>query len=50
MSTTEKREYITAQREEQAAIAAEERAASDPLLDFTNRHDAPASDGNFINY
>ena len=51
MDTTEKAAYNKAYREEQKAIAAEERAASDPMFDFTNRPDAPESpDNNFINY
>jgi hypothetical protein len=51
MSTTEKQAYAKAYREEQKALEAEERAASDPMLDFTNRPDAPEDpDGNFINY
>ena len=50
MSQSEKTAYIKEAREEKARIAAEERAASDPMFDFTNRPDAPASDGDFINY
>ena len=51
MDTTEKAAYNKAYREEQKAIAAEERAASDPMFDFTNRPDAPEpADDNFINY
>jgi len=51
MSTTEKQDYAKAYREEQKALEAEERAASDPMLDFSNRPDAPEDpDGNFINY
>ena len=51
MSTTEKQAYAKAYREEQKALEAEERAASDPMLDFSNRPDAPEDpDGNFINY
>jgi len=51
MTQAEKTAYIQAAREEQARIAAEERAASDPMFDLTNRPDAPKdSTGNFINY
>ena len=51
MSTTEKQAYAKAYREEQKAIAAEERAASNPMFDFSNRPDAPSDpDGNFVNY
>jgi hypothetical protein len=51
MTQAEKKAYITAAREEEKRLAAEERAASDPMFDFTNRPDAPADpSGNFINY
>ncbi len=51
MSQAEKTAYLKAARDEKNAIDAEERAASNPMFDFTNRPDAPAStDGSFINY
>jgi hypothetical protein len=51
MTQAEKTAYIQAAREEQDRIAAEERAASDPMFDLTNRPDAPQdSTGNFITY
>ena len=50
MTSAEKKAYIKEAREEQARLAAEERAASDPMFDFSNRPDAPPSDSGFINY
>ena len=51
MTQAEKTAYLKAARDEKNAIDAEERAASNPMFDFTNRPDAPAStDGSFINY
>jgi len=51
MTSAEKTAYIKAVREEQAALDAEERAASNPMFDFTNRPDAPSdATGDFITY
>lgn len=54
MSDAEKKAYIKAAREEAATIAAEERAASDPMKDPTRRPDAPPpeaiSGSNYIYY
>jgi hypothetical protein len=51
MTQAEKTAYIKAAREEKAALDAEERAASNPMLDFTNRPEAPSdATGDFINY
>ena len=51
MTQAEKTAYIKAARDEKNAIDAEERAASNPMFDFTNRPDAPADpEGKFINY
>jgi len=51
MSQAEKTAYLKAAREEKERLDAEERAASNPMFDFTNRPDAPSDpDGNFINY
>jgi len=45
MSQAEKTAYLKAAREEKARIDAEERAASNPMFDFTNRPDAPTKPG-----
>lgn len=45
MTQAEKTAYLKAAREEQARINAEERAASNPMLDFTNRPEAPTKPG-----
>jgi len=51
MTQKEKMDYLQAVREEQDRLNAEERAASNPMFDFTNRPNAPADpDGKFINY
>jgi hypothetical protein len=51
MTQKEKQAYISEYNDEKMRLDAEERAASDPMFDFTNRPDAPPStDGNFINY
>ena len=51
MTQAEKTAYIKAARDEKNAIDAEERAATNPMFDFTNRPDAPKdATGNFINY
>jgi hypothetical protein len=50
MSTNEKTAYIKAVRDQQDANVAAERAASNPMYDFANRPDAPASNNGFINY
>jgi len=51
MTSAEKAAYIKAVREEKAALDAEERAASNPMFDFTNRPDAPSdATGDFITY
>ena len=50
MTQEEKTAYLKAARDEQNAIKAEERAASNPMYDFTNRPDAPQTDSNYISY
>jgi hypothetical protein len=51
MSATEKREYVTAQREEEIRLRREEAAAADPLKDPTQRPDAQTKgDNNYIQY
>lgn len=51
MTQAEKTAYLKAARDEKNAIDAEERAASDPMFDFTNRPDAPQdATGKFITY
>jgi hypothetical protein len=51
MTQAEKTAYLKAARDEQDALDAEARAASNPMFDFTNRPTAPADpDGKFINY
>jgi len=45
MSQAEKTAYLKAAREEKARIDAEERAASNPMFDFTNRPEAPTKPG-----
>ena len=50
MSPAEKTAYIKAAREEQANLAAEARAASDPMFDFNNRPEAQPADKDYIYY
>jgi hypothetical protein len=51
MSATEKREYVTAQREEEIRLRREEAAAADPLRDPTQRPDAQVKgDNEYIMY
>jgi hypothetical protein len=51
MTQKEKMDYLQAVREEQDRLNAEERAASNPMFDFTNRPSAPSdANDNFINY
>ena len=54
MTPAEKAAYLKAARDEQDALKAEERAASNPMFDFTNRPDAPPPSSipgeNFIYY
>jgi hypothetical protein len=51
MTTEEKREYVTAQREEATRIRREEEAATDPLKDPNQRPDAQTKgDNNYIQY
>lgn len=54
MTQAEKTAYIKAARDEQDALNAEARAASNPMFDFTNRPDAPPpsaiSGENYIYY
>ncbi len=45
MSQAEKTAYLKAAREEQARLNAEERAASNPMFDFSNRPEAPTKPG-----
>jgi hypothetical protein len=45
MSQAEKTAYLKAAREEKARIDAEERAASNPMFDFSNRPEAPTKPG-----
>jgi hypothetical protein len=51
MTADEKREYVTAQREEEIRLRREEAAAADPLKDPTQRPDAQVKgDNNYIQY
>ena len=54
MTQAEKTAYLKAARDEQDALNAEARAASNPMFDFTNRPDAPPPSSipgeNFIYY
>jgi hypothetical protein len=50
MSNAERMAYLEAARDASRAAAATTRAASDPMLDFSNRPDAPQSDPNYIFY
>jgi hypothetical protein len=51
MTSTEKREYVTAQREEETRLRREEAAIADPLKDPTQRPDAQTrGDNNYIQY
>jgi hypothetical protein len=50
MSNAEKMAYLESARDASRAAAATTRAASDPMLDFSNRPDAPQSDPNYIFY
>ena len=45
MTQAEKTAYLQAAREEQERLDAEERAASNPMFDFTNRPEAPTKPG-----
>jgi hypothetical protein len=45
MSQAEKTAYLKAAREEKARLDAEERAASNPMFDFSNRPEAPTKPG-----
>jgi hypothetical protein len=45
MTQKEKMDYLQAAREEQARLNAEERAASNPMFDFSNRPEAPTKPG-----
>jgi hypothetical protein len=45
MTQKEKMDYLQAAREEQARLDAEERAASNPMFDFSNRPEAPTKPG-----
>jgi hypothetical protein len=51
MTADEKREYVTAQREEEIRLRREEAAVDDPLKDPTQRPDAQVKgDNNYIQY
>lgn len=50
MTQEEKVAYLKAARDQEDANAAAERAATNPMYDFTNRPDAPQSGNDYINY
>jgi hypothetical protein len=50
MTQEEKVAYLEAARDQADANAAAERAASNPMYDFSNRPDAPQAGNDYINY